>query len=204
MAMLITDPQVEAELIADRQARGIDLYDEVWEGVYVMSPIANDEHQGLAGGMVTVLTIVIEWPGHGKVRGGVNVSDRRKRWMHNFRVPDVAVFLNDTTAVNCGTHWYGGPDFGVEITSPGDRTREKFEFYAKVKTRELLIVDRDPWQLELYRLSGKGLLEVGRSTLDDSNVLTSEVVPLTWQLIPGASRPQIRIARSEGSEAWVV
>jgi len=46
----------------------------------------------------------------------------------------------------------GGPDFAVEILNPGDRTPEKLPFYASVNVRELLVVDRDPWSLELFRL----------------------------------------------------
>ena len=93
----------------------------------------------------------------GKVMAGVNVSDREHGWKKNYRCPDVVVFLNHTKAVDCDTFWFGGPDFAVEIASPGDRSREKLEFYAKVGTRELLLVDRKPWSLELYRLDGEKL-----------------------------------------------
>ena len=40
MVALIQDPQLEQELIAKRRETGADRYDEVWEGVYVMSPTA--------------------------------------------------------------------------------------------------------------------------------------------------------------------
>ena len=46
MTALINDPKLEEKLIAKRQAAGADKFDEVWDGVYVMSPLANDEHQG--------------------------------------------------------------------------------------------------------------------------------------------------------------
>ncbi|MCH7988662.1 MAG: Uma2 family endonuclease [Planctomycetes bacterium] len=110
---------------------------------------------------------------------------------------DVAVYLNDT-------HWYGGPDFAVEIISPNDRAREKLEFYAKVNTRELLIVDRDPWALELYRLQDKKLVLAGKSTLDDAAVLSSEVVPLSWQLVAGDKRPKIEVTHADGKQSWTV
>jgi len=99
------------------------------------------------------------------------------------------VFLNDTPSENRDTHWYGGPDFSIEIISPNDRTCDKLEFYGKVGTRELLLVDRDPWALGLYWLNDKQLVHVGSSTLEVSDILTSEVVPLSWRLIAGQQRP---------------
>ena len=82
------------------------------------------------------------------------------------------------------------------------RAREKLEFYAKVNTRELLIVDRDPWALELYRLQDKKLVLTAKSTLDDSAVLSSEVVPLSWQLIPGEKRPKIEVTHTDCEQSW--
>jgi hypothetical protein len=57
MPTLINDPPLEQQLIADRQARGIDHHDEVWDGVYVMAPIANNEHQAVVGGLTEFLVI---------------------------------------------------------------------------------------------------------------------------------------------------
>lgn len=204
MVAVINDPDLQRRLIAHRRRTGADRYDEVWEGVYMMAPEANLEHQDLATGIATVIRIVVQWPGHGSVYQGVNVSDRREGWKQNYRVPDVAAFLNGTTAVKCKTVWVGGPDFAVGIISPFDRTREKLDFYAKVGTRELLVIDRQPWTLELYRLQHGALVEVGRSTLERPDRLASQAVPLSWQLIEGSERPQIEILHSDGAQHWVV
>ena len=123
---------------------------------------------------------------------------------HNYRSPDVVVFLNDTKAENCDTHWFGGPDFAVEIVSPGDRSREKFEFYANVGVRELLLIDREPWRLELFRLQEGKLVEVGRSTVKEPRQLASEVAPLDLRLVPGEQRPQIEVVHHDGEQAWTV
>jgi Uma2 family endonuclease len=204
MAVFVCDREERARLIARRRHTGADRFDEVWDGVYVMSPQANDEHQDIATKLGTVLTIVMMWSGLGLVRiGGVNISDRIMRWKRNFRCPDIAVFLTACQAVNHETHWFGGPDFGVEIVSKGDRSRKKFGFYAKVGTRELLIVDRYPWALELYVLKGKQLELAGRSTVDDPQTLQSTVLPLRFRLIAGDARPQIEVTRSDGSERWL-
>lgn len=204
MATVINDPILAEKLIAERRETGADRYDEVWEGVYMLAPLANNEHQNLVTALSHVLSGVISDKGLGQVFAGINVSDRPDDWTKNYRCPDVAVFLNDTQAENHDTYWYGGPDFAVEIVSPHDRAREKLDFYAKVNTRELLIVDRDPWVLELYRLQERKLVLVGTSTLEGSEVLTSEVVPLSLELVPGEKRPQIEILHCDGEQEWRV
>lgn len=202
MAALIQDLDLSRQLIAERRRLGHDRWDEVWEGVYVMNPLPNDEHQEIQLRLGAVLLEVIDAPRLGKVRCGVNVSDRVAEWEKNYRCPDVVVFLNDTKAVNHDTFWYGGPDFAVEIVSPSDRSREKLDFYSKVATRELLLVDRDPWSLELYRHDGERLVLVGAPTPGKFDWLTSEVVPLQFRLVTGELRPEIEIVHSTSQKQW--
>lgn len=123
MATLVTDLDLEQRLRAERKASGADRYDEVWEGVYHIPPLVGDEQQEIVSELAAILTATVRWPGLGKVRAGVNVSDREEDWTFNYRVPDVAVFLAGTSVRNCGTHWLGGPDFAVEVASRGDDTR---------------------------------------------------------------------------------
>jgi Uma2 family endonuclease len=204
MAALIQDIDLSRRLIAERKRLGHDRFDEVWEGVYVMNPLANWEHQVLVSALIGCLRSVISDPRLGEVLPGVNVSDREQGWETNFRCPDVAVFLNDTKAVNCGTFAFGGPDFAVEIVSPNDRSREKLDFYAKVGTRELLIVDRKPWALELYRLQGETLTRAGKSTLTKRDWLTSQIVPLKFRLVAGKSRPEIEAVHRPTRKKWLI
>jgi Uma2 family endonuclease len=204
MVMLTNDRELERRVIAYRRKRDLDRFDEVWNGVYVMSPIADDEHHEL--------TTMLGWafvesglPKGSRVRAGVNVSDRPgPDWKKNFRVPDVAVFLPGTTARLCGTHWHGGPDFVVEVVSRGDRSRKKLPFYAKVGTREVLLMHRAPWSLELYRREGDAMVLVGRSTVAEPVVLRSDVIPLSFCLTPGAEadRPQLVLERLDGAGGW--
>ena len=204
MATIIQDRDTERRIIARRRRLGQDKFDEVWNGVYVMAPLANNEHQDFVGGLNTLLSIVVQWTKLGIVRPGVNVSDRRVGWTKNFRCPDVAVFLKDTTALNCDTHWFGGPDFAVEVASSGERVKRKLNFYAKVGTRELLIVDRYPWNLSLYRLVGGELQLVGTSSIATGEWLTSTVVPLSFRLIDGIERPRIDVKHADGRQTWIV
>jgi Uma2 family endonuclease len=202
--LVVCEPALGRRLIEERQALGQDRLDEVWDGIYFMSPLANDEHQEIIGGLTAILQQVIGWKGLGKVRPGVNVSDREDDWTQNYRVPDVVVYFPDNPAQNRDTHWLGGPDFAVEVASAGDRAREKLGFYAKAGTRELLIIDRDPWALELYALRRKKLKLVGRSTLEGLETLESTVVPLIFRLVAGAARPAIEVRQPGQDEAWLV
>jgi Uma2 family endonuclease len=204
MSMVINDPGTEELIRRQRKDRGLDAHDEVWDGVYIMPPIANNEHQEIVHRLCFILESVIGVPRVGKVRPGVNVSDREVEWEHNYRVPDVVVFLNETTAKDCGAHWFGGPDFAVEVMSKGDKARDKLPFYAKVNTRELMLIDRNPWSAELYRLDSGALKLVGVSTLASPKQLTSLVVPLHFKLVPAAVRPVIEVVHHDGQQRWIV
>jgi Uma2 family endonuclease len=204
MATLITDPQIEQRLRAEREARGASRYDEVWEGTYMMAPMPNDEHQELVMRLGSIFEHVIGWPGLGKVRPGINISDRKKDWEHNYRIPDIAVFLEGGRAENCQSFWYGGPDFVVEIASSGDRVLEKLPFYGTVGVRECLLIERDPWRLVLYRLMGEQLSPVAESTLTHGQVIASEVLPFTFRLHAVPERPQIEVLCTASRQHWVV
>lgn len=203
MAVLIHEPQLERQLIAERRASGADRFDEVWEGVYVRAPFPNDEHQELAVGISSVLQVLLGWGELGAVRAGVNVSDREIGWTKNYRCPDVAAFLPTGTARNCGTHWCGGPDFAVEILSPDDQAREKLPFYGLIGTRELLLIDRQDWALELYHLQGSSLLLTARTTVD-AEPLASQVLPISFRLTPHEPRPKLQILHNDGRQEWLL
>lgn len=202
--MKIIDAEHDEILFAQRQEWGGDRFDEVWDGVYVMAPIADVEHQELVSGLTTVLNLAVGWPGLGRVYPGANVTDREHDWTKNYRVPDVLVFLRGNPAQNRQSHWLGGPDLAVEIVSRSDRSREKLGFYAAVGTRELLIVDRDPWALELYRADGGVMGSVAVSTPGSAEALASTVVPLSFRLLPGEARPAIEVRHGDGVQHWVI
>ena len=221
MATFIRDADVERRLQSERAATGADRYDEVWEGTYMMAPMPNDRHQQIVSRLVSILEETMGWPGHGEVRPGVNVSDRDDDWQQNYRVPDVAVFLKGGGAVNRGAFWKGGPDFVVEVISAGDSTREKMPFYGRVGVKELLVIDREPWRLELLRLDSGRLVHVANASLEEESTagetleegsvedrgdpLTSDVVPLTFRLRVGvAETPRIEVTHAETARVWLV
>ena len=204
MAMMVLDQRVEDRLKAERALTGADRFDEVWEGVYMMAPLANNEHQELQGRLTTVLQNAVGLDSPVRVLPGANVSDRDDDWEHDYRCPDVVVVLPGTLARNRGTHWQGGPDFCIEIASPGDRSRDKLDFYASIGVRELLLVDRKPWRLELFRLTNGRLEPVGCGDLATAATLASEVVPISFRLVAGANRPRIEVTHNDGEQHWNV
>lgn len=204
MTTVINDRSVEKRLIARRRAMGVDRYDEVWNGVYVMSPLPNLDHRYFATRLAGVIQSWLDLKGSGIVFAGANVSDRRRGWKKNFRCPDVAIYLNDNPAEPCGTHWRGGPDFAIEIVSPGDRSRKKLPFYAQVETRELLILDRQPRQWELYELLNGALVSLGTSTPENGQILHSAVLDLDFSLAAAAPRPQLIVAARDGAARWTI
>jgi Uma2 family endonuclease len=202
--ILVTDKDLKRELLRKRREWGGDHHDEVWNGVYIMSPLANDEHQRLVLQFSMILETVLRPAGDADVRPGANVSDRREKWRQNYRVPDVVVRFHDGVSEICDTHWFGGPDFLIEIASRGDRSRKKLSFYAAIGVREVMILDRQPWAVELYRL-GEGVLGlVGKSTLDDPKLVASEVVPLSFRLVQPEKEPRIVVIHRDGEPQWLV
>lgn len=206
MTALIGDPELARRLIAERQATGQDKYDEVWDGVYLMSPMANPEHQDVVTELAAILVEVVRRNGLGRVHAGGNVSDRDDDWTKNYRCPDILVFLKGNPAECREAYWFGGPDFAVEVVSPGDRAYEKLPFYAQVNTREVLIVDRNPWMLTLYRNQNGTMVEVGRSSQESYLELASDVVPLSFAMSSDdADRPRIEVQdQNDASRRWTI
>jgi Uma2 family endonuclease len=141
-------------------------------------------------------------PAGGIVLPGLNLSDRIVDWQQSYRCPGVGVFLAGNKAQVLESHICGPADFLVEIVSPGDKSRDKFEFYAALGVRELLLIDRYPWSLELYRLSGSELVLAGRATERQSSIVASAVLPLSFALLPAEPRPEIRIAEVGRERTW--
>jgi Uma2 family endonuclease len=177
-------------------------FTEVWEGVEVVPPMPNEEHQEFVVGLIVPIHMAIKTAGLGRVYPGVNVSDRAGGWTHNYRGPDVVVYLNGNPAVNHGTHFEGGPDFLAEILSPGEGAYDKFDFYAKVNTREVMLVFRDPWAVELHQLQNGRFALLGRSDEANPVAVPSAVLPLAFRLVPGTPRPTIEVAHTGTGQTW--
>jgi Uma2 family endonuclease len=203
MVAIIADPDVERRLLAERRRLGLDRFDEVWDGVYFMSPAPNNEHQGLGGELTAIFIELVTWKRKGRIFPSCNIS-ADEDWTQNYRIPDVAVFLKGNSARDMGTHWNGGPDLTVEILSPDDRSWEKLPFYAALGTREILLIDRDPWRLAVCRLDGKEIRPQEQCSLAAGGTVQTQTVPLSWQLITHSGRPALQIRTLDGTQQWLV
>ena len=204
-AVRVLDPDAARAYVRTRQAREVDKYDEVWDGVYVVPPLATNPHQGFIGVLCHVFYGVMGLESGVRIYPGANVSDRRSGWEHSYRCPDVVAVLPGGRAVDCGTHWMGGPDFLVEVESPRDATGEKIPFYGRLGVRELLVIGRDTRRLRLYRHDGTQLVEVGLTVHQGKKWLVSEVIPFAFRRtsVRGDARTVVR--RTDGTPGeWVI
>jgi len=203
MPVLVLSPYWAEKVLAERENSPNRRFDEVWEGVTVIMPEPDNEHFDLSAFFVWVFRSVFDPANGHRVGGPANVSDREDGWKENYRVPDCSLFLSGNTARDLRTHWVGGPDLALEIVSPDDRSRDKLGFYGDIGTREVLIFDRDPWQLELYQLRAGRMRLKGKVTPADGATLTSGVAPLSFELVSGQPRPKVKIVHTETGPEWV-
>lgn len=204
MAAMVLPRNDLKRIIRERRRMGGDRHDEVWNGVYVLMPLADNEHQHLGFKIAGAIDQAVNDPDGTRVFPGCNVSDRPEDWTKNYRCPDVAVFLPGNPAEDRGSHWLGGPDFAAEIISRHDRARKKFDFYAEVGVRELLLVGRRPWRLELHRCRDGSWELVGVSDLAQSTPLDSEALGLSFRLLPDQPRPKIEVTRASDARTWTI
>jgi Uma2 family endonuclease len=203
-AVMVLSPYWAEKVLADREALPPDSRrEEVWDGVTYIMPEADNPHDKIAGFFYRVFWAVFGGDEANAIHFRINVSDRDKGWDKNYRNPDMCLYLAGTAAKDMGNHWVGGPDFALEVVSPNDYSREKLDFYAAVRTREAMIIDRDPWQLELFRLSRGAMRSRGTVRPDDGKTVKSAVAPFEFALVAGEPRPKVKIIHTETGQEWV-
>ena len=200
MAILILDPDRVAQLYRLWPGLDDERTTEVWEGVTVLTPKADAEHREVVGGLSALFDTLFRAKLVGAASASATLANRTPDWKSNYCNPDAVVFLTGNPVVNHETHWAGGPDLVVEVISPGETPSAKFAFYAAVGTKELLIVHRQPWKLELFTLTDGQLTLAGSSP----TVCTSVGLGLTFQLVEGTPRPRIAVSHPATGGAWSV
>jgi Uma2 family endonuclease len=160
--VVLDPPPIEVTQLIERRKRlGLDLYDEIWEGVYHMAPAPRYQHGDLDQQLAELLGPLARKAG--LVAGGPFNLGRPD----DFRVPDR------------GLHRSGlGPDtvclataaMVVEIVSPNDETYDKLPFYAAHGVGEVLVVDPSERAVRLLALAGDHYEEARRSALLDVEV----------------------------------
>jgi Uma2 family endonuclease len=158
---------VPESLLDERRRLGLDVFDEVWEGVLHMVPPPSEEHQRLGSELIAVLV------GAAKRRGLVaSYETGLFAAGDDYRVPDIVVSRPEDRSRR------GVEDTGVlviELRSPSDESDEKLPWYTARGVTEVLIVDTPSRQFELYRNTGSDAVTVhpdadGGVTLDSIGV----------------------------------
>ena len=117
-------------LIERRRELGIDGHDEVWKGVYYVTPHADSRHSVLQAQLVLHLGPRVAARG---LRIGVEFNLGEPE---DFRVPDLGVHAGPI-----GDLYLGTALAVAEVLSPHDRSLQKFAFYAAHDVQEVIVVD---------------------------------------------------------------
>ena len=144
-------PEVPQHILQDRARKGIDRWDEMWEGVLHMPPAPNREHQDFL--MTLCSWLQTHWAAAlgNRVHGPINLASPGG-WPNDYRIPDLVLLTPDRFDIDHNEYFEGAPTVVIEIRSPGDETIEKIPFYAKLDVPELWIIGRDTKAPELYVL----------------------------------------------------
>ena len=126
---------VPAETLAERRRLGIDVRDEVWDGVLHVPPSPSSTHMRRELDLAIALTPIARprglevWFSTGMYgpHGSVN----------NYRIPDNAVARPDHRS----RRGLESAELAVEWLSPHDESRDKFAFYAGAGVREIWLID---------------------------------------------------------------
>lgn len=142
---------VSDELLALRQRRGLDKFDEKWDGILHMVPPPETGHQRFGGRLETAIDDILGSADPDLfVAQNVAVADPN-RWPEEFRVPDLTVCLGGE---GVSRKYVSRADLVVEIRSPDDEAYEKLQFYAERSVEEILVIDRDAG-IQLLHRTGK-------------------------------------------------
>ncbi len=158
-----------AELIEQRRRLGQDGYDEVWDGVYHVAPMARSEHGDVQAQLIVALTTLAA-PRGLAVQGPVNIGLSE----HDHRVPDAVVVRERLKLV-----WVPTAAMVVEVLSPGDETYAKFDFYYARGVDEILVADPATREVTLFQRGGVRFERADMSAVLEAPVETI-AAGITW------------------------
>lgn len=185
--------RVPEHILEWRRRTGADQWDEMWEGVLHMAPSPNRDHQDFELALAMWLRLNWAQPSGCRVYTRINIAEPRA-WPDNFRIPDIVLLTPARFRIDRNEYFDGGPDAVIEIQSPGDETYEKLAFYALVGVQEVIIIDRDTKDPELFELVGG---EYRRRSSDSGGWLKCDIAGVEFRST-GGGKLEIRIAaRSE-------
>jgi Uma2 family endonuclease len=169
-------------LLEERRSLGLDVFDEVWEGVLHMVPPPGGPHQRLGMCLARAL-------GPAADRQGLFLSHETGLFAaaDDYRVPDLSVYrpehasdrgIDETAAMV------------VELRSPRDESYDKLDWYAVRGVTEALIIDPPTRAVERYALRGGAYRLVQP---DAEGMVTSEVLGVRLGPVETPESPCLRI-----------
>lgn len=173
---------VPESLLDDRRRLGLDVFDEVWEGVLHMVPPPSGNHQRLGSELIAVLLVAARRRGFvASYETGLFAAD------DDYRVPDLIV----SRPANCSKRGVDATaELVVELRSPGDESTEKLPWYAAQGVTEILIVEPATREVSLYRTRDGAPVAVPAN--DDGGVLLS-TLDVSLTTVATADGPRLRV-----------
>lgn len=145
---------------------GQDLFDEVWEDDYHFAPVPHARH-GLVD--FELAGILRPYAAQAGLRGSGPCNIGKP---DDYRVPDQAYFTDHTPP-----HTFNpSAEIVVEIVSPGDESRLKYDFYFRAGVAEVVIVDPQRKTIEWFVRDSSDFRPAERGNL--LNISTTELAEL--------------------------
>jgi Uma2 family endonuclease len=141
-------------LLGKRPPEVEDLYDEVWGGEYHMAPAPHGRHGQVDFELAAILRPLARRAGlRGSGPANIGTPD-------DYRVPDQSFFADQTPQTFNPT-----AEIVIEIVSPDDESRNKFDFYFRAGVKEVAIVDPNTRKVEWYTRGDSGFWPADGSPL---------------------------------------
>lgn len=138
--------EIPQKMLDERRRHGLDVRDEMWDGVLHVVPPPGGPHQRLSTRLTMTLGPLAD--AHGLVP---HMETGLFREADDYRVPDHLYCRPEQTS-DRGAE---GAALVVEIRSTGDETYDKLDFYAARGVREVLVVHPVERRVEVYRAVGE-------------------------------------------------
>lgn len=173
---------VPESLLDERRRLGLDVFDEVWEGVLHMVPPPSGNHQRLGSKLIAVLLAVAERRGFAaSYETGLFAAD------DDYRVPDLIV----SRPANCSKRGVDGmAELVVELRSPGDESIEKLPWYAAQGVTEILLVEPATREFSLYRTHERTPVAV---PVNDDGTVVLSTLDVTLATVNMGDGPRLRV-----------
>lgn len=155
-----------------------------------MVPPPSATHQRFGSRLLVALSAIARARGF-EFAYELGVLDPARDDFSNYRQPDLIIAAPDHISKR-GVE--GRAELVIEIVSPNDESRDKFDFYAMCKVQEVWLVDPETRAFEVYTLRGGKYFAVAP---DRAGLVHAPVLAIDLQLVDG---PKLRLTWSGGSE----